>query len=99
MCFQHWYLSLFTEEGKHARGPKDFKTSENYMMWAKAMLFGDERVAMEVLDAESPGEAKRLGRLAGRVPFIKSLSFLLLPAVLFLPPSFSLCILKWIHLI
>jgi predicted NAD-dependent protein-ADP-ribosyltransferase YbiA (DUF1768 family) len=34
------------------------------MMYRKALLFGDQVVAEKILAAETPGEAKNLGRQA-----------------------------------
>lgn len=39
-----------------------FKSSEQYFMWQKAMYFGDEETAEEILKAKTPKEAKALGR-------------------------------------
>lgn len=39
-----------------------FRTAEHYMMWRKAQLFGDTAAAGDILAAELPAEAKRLGR-------------------------------------
>jgi ribA/ribD-fused uncharacterized protein len=39
-----------------------YATAEHFMMWSKAMLFGDEAVAAEILAARHPGAAKALGR-------------------------------------
>ena len=36
------------------------------MMWSKAMLFGDEQTASQILAAGNPGEAKTLGRQVKR---------------------------------
>jgi len=47
-----------------------FPTSEHYMMFRKAMLFGDEVIAKKILASETPGEAKTLGRQAGCVNFL-----------------------------
>ena len=58
-CLSQWYPSPFTD-GEHT-----FATAEHYMMWRKAMLFGDERTATRVLGAGHPKEAKDLGRQVG----------------------------------
>jgi len=39
-----------------------YHTAEHYMMWQKAMLFGDQATAGRVLDAGHPQRAKALGR-------------------------------------
>ncbi len=51
-----WFPHPFTHEGVR------YRTAEHFMMAAKARLFGDEDRLASILDAESPGEAKRLGR-------------------------------------
>jgi ribA/ribD-fused uncharacterized protein len=40
-----------------------FTSCEQYMMYEKAMLFGDEEIAQQVLVAQHPDEQKRLGKL------------------------------------
>ncbi|KAL2065719.1 hypothetical protein VTL71DRAFT_3389 [Oculimacula yallundae] len=71
VCFQQWYPSPFTDSeltvdsGNGETSSPSFKTSEHYMMYCKAMLFGDEITAKKILEAEGPGEAKALGRVAG----------------------------------
>lgn len=39
-----------------------YKTAEHYMMWSKAMLFGDTAKAAEVLECKHPRDAKQKGR-------------------------------------
>ncbi|GMS97112.1 hypothetical protein PENTCL1PPCAC_19287, partial [Pristionchus entomophagus] len=39
-----------------------FLSSEHYFMWAKAKTFNDEQMAEEILWAETPADAKKLGR-------------------------------------
>ena len=39
-----------------------FNCTEQYMMYKKAMVFGDEETAQEILDTESPRDQKALGR-------------------------------------
>ncbi|CAK3759188.1 Hypothetical predicted protein [Lecanosticta acicola] len=56
-CLQQWYPSPFTDPA----GNK-FHTSEQYMMYHKALLMGDEKVAGRILEAETPAKAKKLGR-------------------------------------
>ncbi|WP_040837007.1 NADAR family protein [Nocardia brevicatena] len=51
-----WWPAEFTVDGV------SFRTAEHYMMWRKAMLFGDLEVAEQVRAAAHPGEAKSLGR-------------------------------------
>lgn len=42
--------------------PVVFRTAEHFMMYHKALLFGDAEMAGKVLEAYSPREAKRVGR-------------------------------------
>jgi ribA/ribD-fused uncharacterized protein len=62
VCFQQWYPSPFTDTS--LPNSLEFKTREHYMMYRKALLFGDEVVAAKILAAETPGKAKSLGRQA-----------------------------------
>ena len=39
-----------------------FRTAEHDLMYRKAQLFGDEKCMAEILKAESPAEAKKIGR-------------------------------------
>ncbi|GAA4896824.1 hypothetical protein LX16_1302 [Stackebrandtia albiflava] len=55
-CLSQWSPAEFTTEGHR------FPTAEHYMMWRKAVVFGDHATADRVLSASHPGEAKRLGR-------------------------------------
>jgi ribA/ribD-fused uncharacterized protein len=55
-CFSQWYESPFAVDGE------SFATAEHYMMYRKALLFGDDETAQRVLRANIPGEAKALGR-------------------------------------
>lgn len=57
-CLSQWWLSPFRVEGL------TFATAEHYMMWRKAVLFGDTVVAEQILAAGHPHQAKGLG---GRV--------------------------------
>jgi ribA/ribD-fused uncharacterized protein len=54
--FSQWHASDFTVDGVK------FKNAEMYMMWKKAMLFGDAETAENVLQAKHPKECKALGR-------------------------------------
>jgi ribA/ribD-fused uncharacterized protein len=40
-----------------------FNCAEQYMMFRKAMLFGDKETMEKILLADSPGEQKQLGRM------------------------------------
>ncbi|MGY1867750.1 MULTISPECIES: NADAR family protein [Nocardia] len=55
-CLSQWWPAEFTVDGA------TFKSAEHYMMWRKAMLFGDLAIAEQVLGAGHPSEAKSLGR-------------------------------------
>lgn len=52
----NWYIAPFT-----CRTLK-FNCIEQYMMWSKAILFGDRDAAMAILATPDPAEQKRLGR-------------------------------------
>ncbi len=54
--FSQWHPSPFTLAGEQ------FSCAEQYMMWAKAKLFGDVQTARKILDAATPREHKDLGR-------------------------------------
>ncbi|MEV0899709.1 NADAR family protein [Actinoplanes sp. NPDC049802] len=59
-CLSQWFPSEFTVDGV------TFATAEHYMMWRKAVLFGDDVMAGRILTAGHPHEAKKLGgRVAG----------------------------------
>ena len=55
-CFSQWYNASFEIDGKL------YKTAEHFMMAEKARLFGDLEMRALILQSNSPGEAKRLGR-------------------------------------
>ena len=55
-CFSQWYASSFAVDGKL------YPTAEHWMMAAKARLFGDDESLIAILDADSPREAKAIGR-------------------------------------
>lgn len=55
-CLSQWWPAPFTVDGR------EFATAEHYMMWRKAMLFGDRDSAEEILRAPHPHRAKELGR-------------------------------------
>lgn len=54
--FSQWYFSIFYED------TIQFKNAEQYMMYHKAMLFGDHETAKKILLIDSPREIKALGR-------------------------------------
>lgn len=55
-CLSQWYPSVF----EHSNF--SFATAEHFMMYRKAELFGDAEISSKILEADSPGEAKALGR-------------------------------------
>lgn len=55
-CLSQWWPAAFEVDGRR------FATAEHYMMWRKAMLFGDEASARKILDVGHPRRAKELGR-------------------------------------
>lgn len=55
--YSQWYGAPFTIDGII------FNTCEQYMMYKKAMLFGDEDIANKILLSSQPYEQKYLGKL------------------------------------
>lgn len=62
-CFAHsqnplsqWYATTFLMNGNI------FSTAEQYMMWRKAKIFGDEAIAAKLLLVKDPKLCKSLGR-------------------------------------
>ncbi|HEX2533440.1 MAG TPA: NADAR family protein [Chitinophagaceae bacterium] len=61
--FSQWYPSPFTVDGV------TYKTAEHWMMAHKAALFGDGEIREKIIRAETPNEAKALGRqVKGFIP-------------------------------
>lgn len=58
-CFSQWYSAPLTVDGRR------YPTAEHFMMAEKALLFGDQSVRAQVLEAPTPGAAKGLGRSVG----------------------------------
>ncbi|MCD1259442.1 NADAR family protein [Paenibacillus athensensis] len=54
--FSQWHPAVFKLEDQ------TFNCAEQYMMYAKANLFGDNAIAERILRARSPIEQKKLGR-------------------------------------
>ncbi len=52
----NWYPAQFTVNGV------TFCNNEQFMMYCKAKLFGDEEIAKKILQASNPREHKALGR-------------------------------------
>lgn len=55
-CFSQWWKSSFIVD------EIEYKTSEHWMMAKKALLFDDNDVFEEILQAENPADVKKLGR-------------------------------------
>lgn len=55
-CLSQWAPTPFSVDGT------SFATAEHYMMWRKAVLFGDGDSAERILRATTPRQAKELGR-------------------------------------
>lgn len=53
----NWYLSDFSVDGI------DFTSMEQYMMYRKAMLFGDAAIAAQILGTTDVAQIKALGRM------------------------------------
>lgn len=53
----NWYLSDFEVDGVK------YSSMEQYMMYQKAVLFGDEDVAQQILSVSDVGKIKALGRM------------------------------------
>lgn len=52
----NWHPARFTFHGRQ------FANTEQFMMYCKAMLFGDTEIADKILQAKTPKEQKALGR-------------------------------------
>lgn len=52
----NWYISYFKFDGI------EYSSLEQYMMHQKAIYFGDEDIAEEILSTDDPSEIKALGR-------------------------------------
>lgn len=58
-----WYPAPFTAPSLSPSAPAmSFLTTEQYMMYRKAMLFGDSETAKKIMTALTPAEHKALGR-------------------------------------
>lgn len=55
-CLSQWWEAPFTVDGVN------YPTAEHYMMAEKARLFGDPDICQAILAAETPEQAKELGR-------------------------------------
>ena len=64
-CLQQWYPSSFVDPDsadEETGTPLSFHTAEQYMMYWKALLMGDDTIGEKILASKGPGEAKALGR-------------------------------------
>ena len=55
-CLSQWYNASFKVDDII------YKTAEHYMMSEKALLFNDDETSKKIINANSPAEAKKLGR-------------------------------------
>lgn len=55
-CLSQWYESKFVYE------EFEYKTAEHWMMAQKAKLFNSDDIFIKIINCNSPGEAKKLGR-------------------------------------
>lgn len=55
-CLDQWWPSPIQADNRW------FATSEHYMMWRKARLFGDHSSADRILATDHPADAQRIGR-------------------------------------
>lgn len=62
-CLSQWYPAPFIIDNV------EYKTTEQYMMYRKALLFNDEERINLIMATNSPKEAKRLGRLVENFKF------------------------------
>ena len=53
----NWYLSAFELDGI------SYSSMEQYMMYQKAVLFGDDDIARQILETSDVGKIKALGRM------------------------------------
>ena len=55
--FSQWYKCNFTNSNG-----TEFSSAEQYMMYKKALLFGDKEIAQKIINSDDPAEVKALGR-------------------------------------
>lgn len=55
--FSNWHPASFVDEDGQR-----FDNSEQFMMWAKALVMGDQAMAKRMLLVSNPGKLKELGR-------------------------------------
>ena len=56
-AFSHWYVAETKDDDS-----KTYPTMEHYIMYHKALLFGDQAIAKEILLLQTPAEVKEAGR-------------------------------------
>lgn len=56
-CFSNWFIAPFVYKGI------TFNCVEQFMMYGKAKLFGDEAIAARILLEQRPGRQKALGKM------------------------------------
>lgn len=61
-AFSNFYYSPFKHHGQL------FKWSEQAVMYRKAKLFGADKIALQIMRAQTPDECKKLGR-SRQIPF------------------------------
>ncbi len=65
-CFSQWYTSTFAAPAPASAGENaaslTFRTAEQYMMYHKAILFKDHKVADKIVLEPNPRKQKALGR-------------------------------------
>ncbi|KAK8854754.1 hypothetical protein IAR55_003493 [Kwoniella newhampshirensis] len=59
-CFSQWFPASFTDP---THPGLTFKTTEHHMMYNKALVFDDLETAERIIEADTPSEAKALGRM------------------------------------
>lgn len=55
--FSQFFITEFVIDNKK------FNCTEQYMMYSKAITFGDSEIAKQILETQKPGKQKKLGRL------------------------------------
>ena len=65
-CFSQWYASTFAAPAPASAGDISasltFRTAEQYMMYHKAILFNDQKIADRIILESDPRKQKALGR-------------------------------------
>ena len=56
-CFSQWWVAPFEVDGIL------YRTAEHWMMAGKARLFNDHTMANQIIETDTPAEAKKKGRL------------------------------------